>query len=190
QNAGGRTRPHGSQPTYAPGRRLELEYQMGLADWMMDLRHATRALRRTPGFAITAIGMLGLAIGATAGMFSVVNTVLLDRLPFAEPDRLVYIAASAPGSQLPAEFDPATEFFLQYKESRLLEDVSTSNSFTSTLRVGDRVERVRMSWPTNSMYSTLGVKPILGRLPVDADENNAALISHALWTSWFGSDPG
>jgi putative ABC transport system permease protein len=169
----------------------EQEDRMGLADWTMDLRHGARALRRTRGFAVTAVGMLGLAIGATAGMFSVVNTVLLDRLPFAEPDRLVYIAASAPGSQLPAEFDAATEFFVQYKEqSRLLEDVSTSNSFTSTLRVGDRVERVRMSWPTNSMYSTLGVKPILGRLPVDEDENRAVVISHALWTSWFGSDPG
>ena len=79
----------------------------------------------------------------------------------------MHIAATAPGSELPEEFGVSAEFFVQYKEqSKLLEDVSTYNSFTSTLRAGDRVERIRMSWPTNSMYSTLGAKPILGRLPV------------------------
>ena len=68
---------------------------------------------------------------------------------------------------MPEEFGVAAEFFLQYKEqSKLLEDVSTYNSFTSTMRAGDRVERIRMSFPTNSLFSTLGAKPILGRLPV------------------------
>lgn len=163
---------------------------MALAEWFTDLRRATRALRRTPEFTATAVGMLGLAIGATGGMFAVVDTVLLDPLPFKDPDRLVYIAASAPGSQFSPEFGVAPEFYVQYHErSKQLADVSTYNSFTSTLRAGDRVERVRMSFPTNSMYSTLGVTPMLGRLPVDADENNVVVISHALWSSWFARDP-
>ncbi len=160
-----------------------------LSEWARDLRHAVRALKRTPGFTALTVGMLGLAIGANAGMFSVVNTVLLHPLPYAHADRLVHIAASAPGSDYPPEFGLGPEFYLQYKEqSRLLEDVSTYNSFTSTLRVNDRVERVRMSWPTNSMFSTLGVTPILGRLPVAEDEERVAVISYALWTSWFGRD--
>jgi len=163
---------------------------MQLGNWMRELRLSTRSLTRTPGFMATAVGMLGLAIGATAGMFGVVNTVLLQPLPYAEPDRLVYIAASAPGSELPAEFGIAPEFYLQYKEqSRLLEDLAIYDSFTSTLRTPDRVERIRMSWPTNSLYATLGVAPLLGRLPVDADEERAVVISHALWSSWFGRDP-
>jgi len=163
---------------------------MGFGHWMNDLRHAARTLRRTPGFTGTAVGMLGLAIGATAGMFSVVDTVLLSRLPYADPDRLVYIAASAPGSQMPAEFEISPELFVQYHErSKLLEDMSTSTSFTSTLRVGDRVERVRMSWPTNSLFSTLGAVPVLGRLPVDADEERAVVISYGLWNDWFARDP-
>jgi predicted permease len=157
---------------------------------MTELRRAARTLIRTPGFTLTAIGMLGLAIGAVAGIFCVVHTVLLARLPYADPDRLVYIAASAPGSELPAEFDPTSEFFVQYKErSRLLEDVAAYDTYTATLRVGDRVERVRMSSPTNSLYSTLGVTPILGRLPTEQDENRAVVISYALWTNWFGQDP-
>ena len=163
---------------------------MQLGNWMADLRHALRALRRTPGFTVTTVGMLGLAIGAMAGMFSVVKTVLLDRLPYADPDRLVYVSASAPGSGLPEEIGAAPEFFLQYKEqSKLLQDVALYDNFTSTLRVGDRVERVRMSQPTNTLYSTLGVKPMLGRLPTEQDEDTAVVISHALWTEWFGRDP-
>ncbi len=160
-----------------------------LSEWARDLRHASRSLRRSPGFAAVTIGTLGLAIGANAGMFSVVDAVLLKPLPYGHADRLVYIAASAPGSDFPAEFGVSSEFYVQYKEqSRLLEDVSTFNSFTNTLRAGDRVERVRMSWPTNSLFSTLGAKPILGRLPVADDGSRVAVISYALWTTWFGRD--
>src|SRR5262245_4653669 len=163
---------------------------MHFEEWVRDLRHATRTLLRTPGFTLMAVGTLGLAIGANAGMFSVVDNVLLRPLPFANADRLVYIAATAPGSDLPPEFGVSAEFFVQYKEqSRLLEDVSTFNSFTSTLRVGDRVERIRMSAPTSSLFTTLGAKPLIGRLPVPEDEDRVAVISYALWQSWFGSDP-
>ncbi len=160
-----------------------------LTEWTADLRHAARALRRTPGFMLVAVGTLALAIGALAGMFSVVDTVLLNPLPYAHPDRLVYIGGTAPGSDLPEEFEVGSEFYLQYREqSHLLEDVSTFNSFTATLRTPDRVERVRMSWPTNSLYSTLGARPALGRLPVPEDESNVVVISDALWSSWFGRD--
>ncbi len=162
-----------------------------VGEWARGLRYAARALRRTPGFTATAVGTLGLAIGVTAGMFSVVDKVLLAPLPYAHADRLVTISASAPGSDFPAEFGVGPEFYLQYKErSRLLEDVSTYNSFTSTLRVGDRVERVPMSWPTTSLFTTLGARPILGRLPVPEDDDHVVVISYALWQSWFGGDPG
>jgi predicted permease len=159
--------------------------------WTTDLRYAVRSLRRTPSFSVVSVGTLGLAIGATAAMFTVVYTVLINPLPYANVDRLVHIAATAPGSGMPDEFGVSAEFFVQYKEqSKLLEDVSTYNSFTNTLRVDDRVERIRMSWPTNSLFSTLGAKPILGRLPRAEDEDNVLVISHALWTSWFSNDPG
>jgi putative ABC transport system permease protein len=162
-----------------------------MQDWTSDLRHALRALLRTPGFAVLAVGTLGLAIGANAGIFSVVDTVLLDPLPYADSDRLVYLAGTAPGSDFPEEFPLAAEFFVQYREeSQLLEEVSTFNSFTNTLRLGDRIERVRMSWPTRSLFETLGVKPIHGRLPAPEDEDEVVLISYTLWTTWFGSDPG
>jgi len=163
---------------------------MMMSDWLGDLRQALRGLLRTPGFAILAVGSLGLAIGANAVIFSVLDGVLLNPLPFDNTDRLVYIGASAPGSDLPEEFPIAAEFLLQYKEkSELIEEISAFNSFTSTLRVGDRIERIGMSAPSTTLFNTLGVTPILGRLPVPEDEDRTVVISHTLWKTWFGSDP-
>ena len=178
-------------PTWTSARPLAEETAMRsfAREWLRDLRYALRFLRRTPSFTVVTVGTLGLAIGVNAAMFSVVDRVLLAPLPFAHPERLVHIAASAPGSGFPDEFGVSAEFLVQYRErSKLIEDISTYNSFTNTLRAGDRVERVRMSWPTSSLFSTLGVKPILGRLPVDADEDKVAVISYQLWQSWFGGD--
>jgi putative ABC transport system permease protein len=161
-----------------------------MRDWIRDLYFAYRSLRRTPGFAVTAVGMLGLAIGVSAAIFSVVQKVLLDPLPYPDPDQLVFVAASAPGSDFPEEFPVAAEFYFDYRDQTdLLEDVGAFNSFTATLRVDDRVERVRMSVPTPSMFTTLGVTPILGRLPVIEDGQEVAVISHAAWLDWFGGDP-
>lgn len=161
-----------------------------MSGWIQDLQLATRGLKKTPGFTAIAIGTLGLAIGANAGIFSVVDTVLLRPLPFPESDRLVYIGASMPGTEMTGEFGVAQEFYVQYSErSALLENVTLFTMFTNTLRVDDRAERVWMSVATTSLFNTLGVAPALGRLPVVEDESRVMLISHALWTSWFGSDP-
>ena len=157
--------------------------------WTEDLRLALRSLGRTPGFAAVAVGTLGLAIGANAGIFSVVDAVLLDPLPYADTGRLVYVAASAPGSDLPEEFGVSQEFLLQYGEATLLEELAGYQDFTNTLRLDDRAERVRMAAGSTSLLSTLGATPLLGRLPVPEDEDRVVVISHALWTGWFGADP-
>ncbi len=160
-----------------------------LNDWLNDLRHAARALRRSPGFAIVTIGTLGLAIGANVGMFSVVDAVLLNPLPYGDVDRVVSIAGSAPGSDMPGEFEVSFEFYVQYLEqSELLDDVAIYGSFTSTLRTADRVERIRMSQGTISLFSVLSATPILGRLPVAEDQSGVVLLSYGLWQSWFGGD--
>ena len=161
-----------------------------LQDAGRDMRHAWRSLLRTPGFLVTVVGTLALAIGATAGMFSVVNTVLLDPLPFPQSERLVFITGTAPGSDLPARYDLESDFYLHYKErSQLLDGIFLFGAGTSTFRTDDRVERIPMAWPTNDMYATLGVQPQLGRLPVPEDGADAAVISDQLWSSWFGRDP-
>jgi len=159
-------------------------------EWGRDLKLALRGLMRAPGFTAVAVVTLGLAIGACAAIFGVVDKVLLRPLPFANVDRLVYIAGSAPGSQMPPEFGVSDEFIEQYKETPLLESLAYFDSFTSTLRTDDRVERVAMSVPSRSIFETLGAKPIVGRLPTsDDDAGRTVVISHKLWTTWFSADP-
>ena len=160
-----------------------------LTEWTTDLRHAWRALRRTPGFLATAVVTLALAIGAVAGMFSVVRTVLLDPLPYPESDRLVVIRGTAPGTDMPERFNPGLEYFVHYREnSKLVDGMFVFFAGTSTLRTPDRVERVPMAWPTNDVYHTLGVQPILGRLPRPEDGDDVVLITYQTWQRWFGGD--
>ena len=155
-----------------------------------DLRHAWRALRRTPGFLITCVITLGLAIGAVTGMFAVVNSVILKSLPFPNSDRLVAIEGTAPGSDLPERFPVGADFYLQYRDrAKLIDGIFGFGAGTSTFRTENRVERIGMAWPTNDMYTTLGVRPQLGRLPVPEDGDRVAVISDQLWSSWFGRDP-
>lgn len=156
---------------------------------VQDLGHATRALMRAPGFTTMAVGTLAVAMGALAAIYSVVDRVVLEPLPFAEPDRLVSIGASAPGSDFPDEFGLSLEFVVQYREAELLEDISTYDSFTATFRVGDRGERIRMAVTTSALFRMLGVEPVIGRLPTPEDEGQALILSHALWVDWFGADP-
>jgi putative ABC transport system permease protein len=174
---------------HLPAPRKEGRMSGTLRGWARDIRHAMRSLQRAPGFAAVVIVTLGLAIGVNAGMFTVVRAVLLDPLPYRAPDRLMHIAATSPGSGLPDEFGVSNEFFVHYAErSELIEDVAIYNSFTNTLRVGDRVERIRMSWPTSTLFSTLGVTPMLGRAPTAEDEEGAVVLSYELWSTWFGND--
>jgi predicted permease len=158
--------------------------------WISDFRHGWRALVRTPAFLVTSVVTLALAIGAVVGMFSVVNTVLLDPLPFPDSDRLVVVAGTAPGSDLPERFGLGQEFYLHYKErSQLLDGIFLFGGGTSTLRTEDRVERIPMGFPTNDIYATLRVRPQVGRLPVPDDRDRVVLISDRLWSTWFGRDP-
>jgi len=159
-------------------------------DLVRDVRHAFRALLRSPAFLVTCVVTLALAIGAVAGMFDVVNAVMLRPLPFPHADRLVALEGTAPGSDLPDRFGLGNDFYVHYKErSKLLTGVFSYANGTSTLRVDDRVERIEMSWATDDMYATLGVRPQLGRLPRTEDGNNAVVISDHLWSTWFGRDP-
>lgn len=157
---------------------------------MQDFKIAVRGLMRSPGFTTVAVITLGLAIGACAVMFSVVDTVLLRALPYPNLDRLVFISATAPGSTMPEEFGVSDEFVAQYKKSPMIENGAAFDAGTSTLRTDDRVERVLMAFAARSFFDTLGVRPILGRLPSSKeDEGETTVISYRLWTTWFGSDP-
>ena len=157
---------------------------------MTQVGPALRALRKAPAFTLTAVGTLGLAIGASAAIFTLVDAILLTPLPYPDPDRLVMLRGSAPGTDIGDDFGLANEFLVEYHENAdLLEGVAAYNTFTSTLRTDQRVDRVLMSSPSLPLFEMLGVPPLLGRLPAVEDADDVALLSHGLWLEWFDGDP-
>ena len=157
---------------------------------MRDFKHAARGLSRAPGFALVVIATLALAIGANATIFSVVNAVLLEPLPYPNADRLVHIGGTAPGTDQPAELGVPDELYFAIKESvPALEDVAIYGGGSATSRAEGHVDQLFFSAVTLSFFSTLGAQPLHGRLPKEEDGPNVVVISHQLWRTWFGSNP-
>ena len=161
--------------------------------WTSDFTHAARRLLGAPGFTAVTVVTLALAIGANTTIFSVVDAVLIDPLSYPNAHRLVSIRGSAPGSDLPPIFDVGPEFFVAYRDAAdLLEEVGIYQTIQSTARTEEHVDRLFMAAVSSSVFTTLGVRPLLGRLPSKEDDAQRApvmVISHWLWTTWFGSDP-
>ena len=162
-----------------------------LEPWKGELTHAVRSLFRARTFTAVASLTLALAIGANTAIFSVVDAVLLDPLAFPEPDELVVVKGTAPGTDLEEEFQLGPEFYLTYKEAaRSLEDLAFVGMVQTTVRSGEKAERLFVAAGPPSLYSTLGVAPVLGRLPTMADEEGQVVVlGHRLWTDWFARDP-
>jgi putative ABC transport system permease protein len=159
-----------------------------LEQFSQDLRHAIRSLRRNPGFATAIVLTLALGIGGNATIFSVVNAVVLEPLPYAQIDRVVNLRETRPvaggaGKRVPVPVSPAT-YFDWRNEVRSLEQIAAvaPNEFTLTGR--DEPEQLAGAEVTANLFPLLGVVPILGRnfLP---EENrpgaDAVLLSHAFW---------
>ncbi len=163
---------------------------MSLDTWRRDFVHGARSLVRAPGFSLVVIATLALAIGANAAIFSVVNAVLLEPLPYPHADRLVHVGGIAPGSTQPGEFGVPDELYFEYRDSVPgLEDLAMYGTGSSTSRAEGQVDQLFLTQATPSFFSTLGAVPLHGKLPTDDDGPNVVVISHWLWQSWFKSDP-
>src|ERR671915_1940885 len=109
--------------------------------WIRDFTHAARSLGRAPGFTLVVVVTLALAIGANSAIFSVVDAVLLEPLPFPRADRLVDIAGTAPGTDQPAEFGVPDELYVEYRQSvPALEDLGFYGTGSSTSRAEGHVD--------------------------------------------------
>ena len=166
------------------------QVKTALETWLRDFKHAARSLGRAPGFTLIVGATLALAIGANTAIFSVVNAVLLQRLPFPHADRLVTIASTAPGTDQPEEFGVPDELYFEYRESAPgLEDVALYGTGSSTTRAEGYVDQLFLTQATPSFFTTLGAQPLHGRLPNDQDDGRVVVLSHWLWENWFKSDP-
>lgn len=158
--------------------------------WVRGFRLAARSLGRAPTFTALVVVTLSLAIGASAAIFSVVEPVLLEPLPFAAADRLVFIGGTAPGTNMPEELGVPDELYFEYVESApALDDLGLYGTGSSTTRAEDRIEQLFLTQATPSFFTTLGAQPHLGRLPNDEDDGGVVVLSYWLWRDWFGSDP-
>ncbi len=158
---------------------------------MNDISYAIRRLFKSPGFTLVAIVTLALGIGANAAIFSVVNGVLLEPLPFPEPGRLVGVYHVSEGHRTVMS---GPNFIDVARASRSLESVAAMYRDREILTgQGDPV-RINVAKVSAAFFSVLRARPALGRV-LRADENtpgktNVIVLGDALWRERFGADPG
>jgi len=156
-----------------------------------DVRYVTRTLRRSPGFAITAIALVALGIGATTAAFSVTDFVLIRPLPFPDADRLVELWETTPG-YTGMELS-APNFGDWMAESKSFTSAGVSHSEALTIVTGGEPHRFPGAALSVGVLPTLGVSPVIGRIFTAADDAAGAagtvLLSDRLWQTEFGGDP-
>jgi predicted permease len=156
-----------------------------------DLKYAWRQLRNSPGFALAALVTLALGIGANTAVFSVVNTVLLSPLPYAQPDRLVTVESmDMRGDHVPNSLS-YPDFFDYRARSHVFDHLITSRDTDMILTGAGEPQRLDGEMVTWDLFPALGIQPELGRGFVQAEEapgGRAVVLSHKLWQTRFGGD--
>ena len=157
-----------------------------------DLRYALRLLRKKKGFTAVAVLTLALGIGANAAIFTVVNAVVLQPLPYRDAGRLVRIWDSFPTIGFPKANSNAFEFVRLREGSQVLEQVATYGSGTATLTGDGTPERIVTGHVSSNLLDVLGVRPVLGRgfRPEEEDKSRAdvVILGYDFWRRRFGGD--
>jgi putative ABC transport system permease protein len=161
-----------------------------MQNFLYDLRYAMRQLRNTPGMAILAIFTLALGVGANTAIFTVIDSVLLRPLPYANSDRLLFIG---PGGDAPSF---GSTSWLNYKnvhdQSKLLQDAAGYSEDVSVLQTHDSSQSVVAPRVTTNLFTMLGAKPLLGRT-FAASEGlsggpHVVILSEGLWREALHAD--
>ena len=155
-----------------------------------DLLHSFRSLLRNPGFTALAVITLMLAIGVNTTIFSVVNAVLLKALPFHEPQQLVSVHKTSTRGDLPGI---AAYQYLAWKDANTnFEDLAAFTDDNINLTGSGEPERIPYAQVTASLFTTLGVQPVRGRLFLPEEDKPGAsdvvVVSERFWQSRYGRD--
>ena len=158
---------------------------------LADLRYASRALLRSPGFTVAAVLTIALGVGANTAMFSVVNTVLLRELPYREPSKLALLwEHNLSNEQMHNSVSPAN--FLAWRDAThsfeaMAAWIDTPGSLTGD---GGDPMALQVRYISAEVFSILGVRPVVGRTFTVAEDNpsapRVAVISYDLWQQRFG----
>ena len=162
--------------------------------FLQDLRYAVRTLTRSAGLSLVIVASLAIGIGANTATFSVVNALLLQPLPYPDPDRLAILWLRSPGINIPQDWPSPGQYIDIKNENRSFEEMSISQGRSGTLVGLDQPERVEALATSSTLFHLLGARPLYGRLLLpeeDAPGKPAvAILNHALWKRLFNADPG
>jgi len=160
-----------------------------------DLRYGSRIIAKSPGFTAVALLAMALGVGATTAVFSLINAVLIRSLPYADPQRLVYVWMPIPRlKQLPPEMGPSSpDFYAWQQASHSFSDLTIFDQRRFTLVRPGASRHVGGAAVAGNFFHTLGAAPELGRV-IGADEDqpgheHVVVISDSLRRSLFGDDP-
>jgi hypothetical protein len=167
-----------------------------MANLGQDIRYGWRALRKSPGFAPVAVVVLALGIGANTAIFSVVNAVLLQPLPFEQPDRLVQLYHVPPQTSFPglSLFSVSPANFLDWRsQAHSFEGMSAYGFGRYTLTGKGQPEAIRIVGVTHGFFSILHAEPLLGRVFLESEDapgrEHEVVLSYELWKTNFATNP-
>ena len=157
-----------------------------------DIRYGARMLIRKPSFTLIAVLTLALGIAATTATFTVVNAVLLRKLPVANPERVVVVHNQMPKINLPRTSVSALQYIDYSRQTDAFESSAAFGTRNVNLTGVAMPERLQAGRVTASFFPTLGINPVAGRF-FTADEDRTgnervAVLSTALWKRLFGSN--
>jgi len=158
-----------------------------------DARHAVRRLRQQPGFALVALLTLAIGIGANSAIFSLINGVLLNPLPYPESDRLVLAILEAPGLGFPEVPMSEATYLLCKEQHSGFEDLMMYSGASANLTGEEGPERVQSAEVTANFFEVLGVRPAMGRGFSEGEDGPGAtpvaVLSDGIWRRRYGADP-
>ncbi len=174
--------------------RQRNQIEKGENHMLQDLRYALRQIRKSPGFAATAVLTLALGIGANTTVFSVVNAVLLRALPYPDANRLLLLWSSAPSQGLPMFGSSPVDYRAWRSDNHSFQSMGAFDNGGINLSVeGRATENLISSAITASLFPTMGVQPFLGHGFTERNEqwgeHRVAILSYGLWQRTFGGDP-
>lgn len=158
---------------------------------LQDLTYGIRWLRKNPGFTSLAVLMLAVGIGVNTAMFSVINAVLIQPLPYADPDRIVWMNESGP--EIKNRMVSYPNFADWRARNQVFESMSTFRGWFVNITGTDQPESVNARMVTSEYFKVMSVSPFIGRdFNAEDDKPGAApvtLISYATWQKRFAGDP-
>lgn len=162
----------------------------GMSGWIRQVRFALRHLRRAPSFTATAVATIGLGIGATVTIYSILDAVVLDPLPYERPDELVAVWEWNVPRDRPRNVANPGNFAAWRDRSSAFESLTAvSMSQPTTLTEGGEAEEVMVQVALPDFFSVLGVEAVRGRtFATEGAAEMEIVLSHRFWNERFGGD--